>query len=128
MRVREPLLAGQGALYRQTIVLSSFASAEMNALLNRACCNWAGKIKLRVTHQVQHRPLLRHREGCPAQEHQLHLGQYGQAQGTHDVQLGQPFKVLNTEGRPQYGPWARRQLQAIPMWLLLNKQPVETKL
>ena len=60
MRVREPLLAGQGALYRQTIVLSSFTSAEMNALLNRACFNWAGKIKLRATHQVQHRPLLQH--------------------------------------------------------------------
>ena len=92
MRVREPLLAGQGALYRQTIVLSSFASAEMNALLNRACCNWAGKIKLRATHQVQHRPLLQHHEECPAQEHQLQVGQYGQAQGTHDVQ---PFCVLS---------------------------------
>lgn len=52
MRVREPLLAGQGALYRQSIVMSSLASAEMNALLNRTCANWAGKIKLKVTHQV----------------------------------------------------------------------------
>ena len=52
MRVREPLLAGQGALYRQTILLSSFASAEMNALMNRTCCNWAGQIKLNQLHQV----------------------------------------------------------------------------
>ena len=52
MRVREPLLAGHGALYRQTILLSSFASAEMNALMNRTCSNWAGKIKLRVAHEV----------------------------------------------------------------------------
>ena len=52
MRVREPLLAGQGALYRQTILLSSFSSAEMNALTNRTCCNWAGQIKLKQTHQV----------------------------------------------------------------------------
>ena len=52
MRVREPLLAGHGALYRQTILLSSFGSAEMNALMNRTCSNWAGKIKLRVAHEV----------------------------------------------------------------------------
>ena len=54
MRVREPLLAGQGALYRQTLLLSSFASAEFNALTNRTCCNWAGQIKLRQPHQVCH--------------------------------------------------------------------------
>ena len=52
MRVREALLAGRGALYRQTILLSSFASAEMNALLHRTCSNWAGCVKLRSTHQV----------------------------------------------------------------------------
>lgn len=56
MRVREPLLAGQGALYRQTILLSSFASAEINALMNRSCCNWAGQVKLKLTHQVCHWP------------------------------------------------------------------------
>ncbi len=52
MRVREPLLAGRGALYRQTILLSSFASAEMNALMHRTCSNWAGCVKLKSTHQV----------------------------------------------------------------------------
>ena len=50
--MREPLLAGRGALYRQTILLSSFASAEMNALMHRTCSNWAGCVKLKSTHQV----------------------------------------------------------------------------
>lgn len=128
MRVREPLLAGQGALYRQTIVLSSFTSAEMNALLNRACFNWAGKIKLRATHQVQHRPLLQYRKECPAQEHQLQLGQYGQAQSTHEVQLGHPFCELICHMAPAMWASARRQQQAIPMWLQHDKQPVKGKL
>lgn len=52
MRVREHFLSGNGAAYRQTIVLSSFASAEMNALFNRTCTNWAGRVKLRVDPQV----------------------------------------------------------------------------
>ena len=56
MRVREPLLVGRGALYRQTILLSSFASAEMNALMHRTCSNWAGCVKLKSTHQVSSNP------------------------------------------------------------------------
>ena len=46
MRVREWYLDELGALYRQTILFSRFASAEMNALMNRSCCNWAGKFKV----------------------------------------------------------------------------------
>lgn len=42
--------SGRGALYRQTVLLSSFASAEMNALLARTCRNAAGKARLRPSH------------------------------------------------------------------------------
>lgn len=52
MRVREQFLAGEGALYRQTILMSSLTAAEMNALVSRACANWAGKVKLRLGHQA----------------------------------------------------------------------------
>ncbi|EFN57411.1 hypothetical protein CHLNCDRAFT_142850 [Chlorella variabilis] len=37
---------GRGALYRQTVLLSSFASAEMNALLARTCRNHAGRVRV----------------------------------------------------------------------------------
>ncbi|KAL4445727.1 hypothetical protein ABPG77_008926 [Micractinium sp. CCAP 211/92] len=47
MRVRDWALSGHGALYRQTVLLSSFASAEMNALLARTCRNAAGKVRLK---------------------------------------------------------------------------------
>ena len=52
MRVREPALAGWGAHLRQTVLLSSFGSAEMNALLRGSCANWAGSVRLKPTHQV----------------------------------------------------------------------------
>ena len=52
MRVREHFLSGNGVAYRQVIMLSSFASAEMNALFSRTCANWAGRVTLRVDHQV----------------------------------------------------------------------------
>ncbi|KAK9917706.1 hypothetical protein WJX75_007366 [Coccomyxa subellipsoidea] len=50
-RVRKHFMNGDGPAYRQTMVLSSLTSAEMNALLNRACSNWAGRVRLRVDHQ-----------------------------------------------------------------------------
>ena len=52
MRVREWYLSGQARQFRQTILLSSFASAEVNALFNRSCSNHAGKVRLKVSHKV----------------------------------------------------------------------------
>ena len=51
-RVRKHFMNGDGPAYRQTVVLSSLTTAEMNALLNRACSNWDGRVRLRVDHQV----------------------------------------------------------------------------
>ena len=45
-RVRQWYLDASARRYRQTIVLSSFASPEMNALLSRQCGSHAGKAKL----------------------------------------------------------------------------------
>lgn len=53
MRVREWYLSGSARQYRQTILLSSFASAEVNALFNRSCSNHAGKVRLKVNHKVR---------------------------------------------------------------------------
>ena len=52
MRVREWYLSGHAKQHRQTILLSSFASAEANALFNRACVNIAGKVRLKVDYKV----------------------------------------------------------------------------
>lgn len=57
MRVREWMLSGQAKHYRQTIILSSFASAEMNSLIVRKCCNHSGRIRV---HQVNQPGVLRH--------------------------------------------------------------------
>eukprot|EP01018_Ginkgo_biloba_P007271 Gb_20797 [translate_table: standard] len=46
MRIREWYLNGQARYYRQTIVLSTFVSADMNALFHRYCVNYRGKVKL----------------------------------------------------------------------------------
>ncbi|PRW59313.1 U3 small nucleolar RNA-associated 25 [Chlorella sorokiniana] len=51
MRVRDWALGGRASLYRQTILLSSFPSAEMNALLGRTCRNHAGKVRVWPTHR-----------------------------------------------------------------------------
>ncbi|KAL3155972.1 hypothetical protein ABBQ32_012964 [Trebouxia sp. C0010 RCD-2024] len=51
MRVREWYLSGHAKQHRQTILLSSFATAEANALFNRACVNSAGKVRLKVQHK-----------------------------------------------------------------------------
>lgn len=42
-----PPRSGWSRFYRQTILLSSFASPEMNALLGRRCANHAGCLRLR---------------------------------------------------------------------------------
>jgi U3 small nucleolar RNA-associated protein 25 len=46
MRVRPFYLAGQARLYRQTILLGSYASAEANALFARAAASHAGKARV----------------------------------------------------------------------------------
>lgn len=51
MRVREWCLAGLGRNFRQTLVLTSFLSAEINSLAARLCCNHAGRTKLEMTHK-----------------------------------------------------------------------------
>lgn len=48
MRIREWYLNGWAKRYRQTLLLSAFAEAGMNALFHRGCANHAGKVKLRV--------------------------------------------------------------------------------
>lgn len=47
MRVREGALSGEAGLYRQTVVLSSFASPEINALVHRHCRSHAGALRWR---------------------------------------------------------------------------------
>lgn len=42
-----PPRSGWSRFYRQTILLSSFTSPEMNALLGRRCANHAGCLRLR---------------------------------------------------------------------------------
>lgn len=51
MRVREYCLKDQARLYRQTIMLSSFATAEMNSLFSSACCNMRGQVRLNMNHR-----------------------------------------------------------------------------
>ena len=52
MRVKEWCLGGQARHYRQTILLSSFVSAELNALFSRTCVNHAGKARLKPVQKV----------------------------------------------------------------------------
>ena len=51
-RVRQAYLDGAVRRYRQSVLLSSFASPEMNALLARSCASHAGKAKLVARHKV----------------------------------------------------------------------------
>ncbi len=53
MRGREWYLSGHAKQHRQTILLSSFATAEANALFNRRCVNHAGKARLKVSYKVR---------------------------------------------------------------------------
>lgn len=46
MRIRPLYLDGQARFYRQSIILSSYLTPEMNGLFNRQCLNYKGKIKL----------------------------------------------------------------------------------
>ena len=57
-RVRQWYLDGAARRYRQTVILSSFASPEMNALLARSCASHAGKAKLVPRHKVRGKPRL----------------------------------------------------------------------
>ncbi|CAK9199357.1 unnamed protein product [Sphagnum troendelagicum] len=47
MRIREWYLNGHARHYRQTIILSAFSDAGVNALFSRTCVNHASKVKLR---------------------------------------------------------------------------------
>ncbi|XP_037444364.1 U3 small nucleolar RNA-associated protein 25-like isoform X2 [Triticum dicoccoides] len=46
MRIRPWYLDEQARYYRQTIILSSYLTPEMNALFNGLCLNYEGKVKL----------------------------------------------------------------------------------
>ncbi|CAN8312404.1 unnamed protein product [Cochlearia groenlandica] len=46
MRIRPLYLDGQARFYRQSIILSSYLTPEINALFNRHCLNYKGKMKL----------------------------------------------------------------------------------
>jgi len=50
MRVREWALSGMARHYRQTVVLSSFESAEMASLASRLCANHAGAVRFAPEH------------------------------------------------------------------------------
>ena len=53
MRVQEWHLAGHSKYYRQNILLSSFASPDLNALFNKYCHSHAGKAKLQSRFPVR---------------------------------------------------------------------------
>ncbi|ONK64654.1 uncharacterized protein A4U43_C07F28440 [Asparagus officinalis] len=46
MRIRQWYLNGHARFYRQTILLGAFLNPDMNALFNRSCMNYEGKVKL----------------------------------------------------------------------------------
>lgn len=52
-RVRTWELNGLARHYRQTLIFSSFVSVEFNALFNRLCSNYAGKIKITCVASMQ---------------------------------------------------------------------------
>ncbi|XP_020593314.1 U3 small nucleolar RNA-associated protein 25 isoform X2 [Phalaenopsis equestris] len=63
MRIKPWYLEGHARFYRQTILLSSFLTPEMNALFNRLCVNYEGKVKLIGKHKgVLHKVLLQVRQ------------------------------------------------------------------
>nr|VDD56218.1 unnamed protein product [Brassica oleracea] len=47
MRIRPLYLDGQARFYRQSIILSSYLTPEMNGLFNRQCLNYKGKVGIR---------------------------------------------------------------------------------
>lgn len=52
MRVRPACLAGRARSVRQTLLLASFASAELNALA-RGCANVAGRVRLQPVYKAR---------------------------------------------------------------------------
>ncbi|EOA37780.1 hypothetical protein CARUB_v10012647mg [Capsella rubella] len=46
MRIRPLYLDGHARFYRQSIILSSYLTPEINSLFNRLCLNYEGKMKL----------------------------------------------------------------------------------
>ncbi|CAM6111222.1 unnamed protein product [Calypogeia fissa] len=51
MRIREWYLNGHAPYYRQTIIVSAFPDAGVNAMFHRACVNYAGKVKIRCEYE-----------------------------------------------------------------------------
>lgn len=51
MRIREWYLDGHAQFYRQTIILGSHLNPEINALFNRHCINYQGKVKMLCEHK-----------------------------------------------------------------------------
>ncbi|XAR60244.1 hypothetical protein NMG60_11033522 [Bertholletia excelsa] len=51
MRIRQWYLDGLAHFYRQTIILSSYLNPDINALFNRHCLNYQGKVKLVCNHK-----------------------------------------------------------------------------
>ncbi|KAL3683520.1 hypothetical protein R1sor_001542 [Riccia sorocarpa] len=51
MRIREWYLNGQARHYRQTIILTAFSDAGVNAVFHRSCVNHSGKVKTRCHYE-----------------------------------------------------------------------------
>lgn len=51
MRIRQWYLDEQAQFYRQTIILSSYLNPDINALFNRHCLNFEGKLRLSSEHK-----------------------------------------------------------------------------
>lgn len=51
MRVRQWYLDGHAQFYRQSIILSSYLTPEINAFFNQQCVNYEGKLKLSCEHK-----------------------------------------------------------------------------
>uniref|UniRef100_A0A7N0UUN4 non-specific serine/threonine protein kinase n=1 Tax=Kalanchoe fedtschenkoi TaxID=63787 RepID=A0A7N0UUN4_KALFE len=63
MRIKQWYLDGLSKYYRQTIVLGSYLTPDMNALFNHQCFNYQGKVKLDCEYKgVLHKILLQVRQ------------------------------------------------------------------
>lgn len=51
MRIRQWYLDARAQFYRQTIILSSYINPDINALFNRHCLNFQGKLRLSCEHK-----------------------------------------------------------------------------